>query len=93
MKKSFQIFERKKGIYVYPEILVYIVFTLILFSVAYANEYLEIQLGNWVTVLSILWFIYTIVLIISNLFRYEHKHGEFNGNLEFNRYHIKLRGE
>ena len=90
MTTSFLVFQRKKGIQIYPENVVLFVLTALLFGLAYLNKYRNLQMGEIVAIIAVIWFIYVVVLIISNAFRTEKEYGEYTGKLTFHKSHILL---
>ena len=88
--RSLPVFQKKKWYYISLESGLLIVFTMLLFAVAYLDKVASIDLGNWVVSLSILWFLYMLSTIIVNNFRHEKELGEYVGCLVFHQDKIEL---
>jgi hypothetical protein len=81
--RSLKIFEKKKGIYISPENIVAISWTIIIFLIYYLKSTYEFNFKGWETGILIFGTIYIIGLMISTFFRYEREIGEYRGRITF----------
>ena len=88
--RSLKIFEKKKGIYISPENIVAISWTIIIFLIYYLKATYEFNFKGWETGILIFGTIYIIGLMISTFFRYESENGEYSGKLTFWEDRVKI---
>ena len=77
---SLRIFKKKNGINLTPDQLGALVLTILLLLLVFLEKPLGYSFDGWVTFVSILWFLYLIVLLVSSFFRYEPEFGNYTGN-------------
>jgi len=92
MTKTFKTFEKKKGIYISPEQIIAICWTLISIILLAIEGYTNLSFNGWTKIIVFPWLIYLIGLMISTFFRYEKEFGEFVGELILDYNYIKLNG-
>jgi hypothetical protein len=80
---SLEIFEKKKGIFISTENIIAICWTVLTFLIFYLKRSFEFDFKGIETVILISGTIYIIGLLISTFFLYQHKVGEFKGEIEF----------
>ncbi len=90
--RSLRIFNKKKGIYLYPDQWAGIFLTVGLFSMAYLEQSDGYDFNGWVTYVAIIWFLYVIGLMVSTFFRYEKELGEYSGSLTMYEDKVKVDG-
>ena len=78
---SLRIFKKKNGINLTPDQLGALVLTILLLLLVFLEKPLGYSFDGWVTFVSILWFLYLIVLLVSSFFRYEPEFGNYTGYL------------
>ncbi len=91
--KSLEIFEKRKGIYISPENIIAISWTILIFLIHYLKHSFEFYFNGWDAVILIFWLIYIIGLLISTFFRYQREIGKYNGKLIFQENQIQLNDE
>ena len=79
--KSLRIFKKKNGINLTPDQLGALVLTILLLLLVFLEKPLGYSFDGWVTFVSILWFLYLIVLLVGSFFRYEPEFGNYTGYL------------
>lgn len=79
--RSFRIFKKKKGLYIYPEQWGAIILTTFVFSIIYLEPSFGYELKYRRTIFAIIWGLYMFGYTISCFFRYEKELGTYSGSL------------
>ena len=88
--RKLTLFREKKGIYISPENIVAISWTVLIFLIYYLKHSFGYNFKGIETGILILGTIYIIGLLISNFFRYEKEIGKYCGRISFYKNHINI---